>query len=326
MKLEEIIKGIEDGKITVNLQGHKIYTPVSDNYWGEWESFNLLKILKRYTVNKENEETAVKIVNSLNERLAAGEIDNKKYNDLSEYAKTFDAYDSELAGYSMRLNKDIEIGQNIFANHELFRIPFFQCEICGRFVFPYLKSETEIVFCDRKGVSDKRCEGEYLEGVDHLEAFIDVTEYLGFSNHFREETLNLPFKKFYNINFLQGRDEQMQECAKAGIGYGQCDDCSCNVYMSKNKDKIIVAKNRTATFDKRYIYQGHICFDVWSYRCVDTAKIKSKVENYDELLATNPDEIGSDYFEVKCNPGKYKITHYDNGPRRNVWSVIERCK
>jgi len=323
MKLEEIIKGIEDGKITVNLQGHKIYTPVTDNYWGEWEDFNLLTILKRYTVNKENEETSVKIVNNLNERLSAGEIDNKKYTDLMEYAKTFDAYDSKLSDYTMRLRKDVEIGQCIFANYDM-SVPFFQCEICGRLVFPYLKSETEIVFCNRKGISDSRCEGEYLNGVDHLEAVIDVTEHLGFSNHFREERLNLPFKKFYNINFLQGRDEQMQECAQAGIGYGQCDDCSCNVYMSKDKNKVIVAKNRTVALDKKYEYQGHICFDVWSYRCVDTAKIKSMVDNYDELLDKNPNEIGSDYFEVRCNPGKYKITHYDNGPRRNIWSKIEK--
>jgi len=324
MKFEEILKGLEDGSITVNLMGHAMYTPKED-WWGEWENFNLLKMMKTGVLYESYTKEYDMIIQLAEEKHNDGSWSDMEYKGMIDYAKTYLSYVCKIDRYSIRFAMNVEIGECLLADAIMSASPFFICKACGGYVFPYLYSENEIRFQNYKRDCNDRCDAELLKSKKYIESEITVTEKLGFANCFNENHLNQPDpEKLYDINYISGRYQLMQDCAKENIGYCQCDSCGCEVYMNRARTKIIVTKHRTLALDAKYVWQGYIDFQVWSYRCADTAKIKEYVENYDELVEEHPREIGKNYFEVDIKPGKYRIRHYDRMPVKNIWTTIEK--
>ncbi|WQJ53345.1 MAG: hypothetical protein [Wendovervirus sonii] len=325
MTFNEIIKGLENGSITVNFMGHNLYTPKTDDYFGKYEDFNLLKFLKSYKSDDNLDQIYLTMSSTLNDKHEKGEIPEKEYVDLIKYINTYNAYWCSIGGHTTTVPKTFQVGDCILMVPILCSIPFFTCTRCGKKVVPYLVSENEIRFCEYDDEKKSgRCIAEDMD-IDTFIAEINVTEHLGLANYFNIRQIQKQYAdKYYNINYPYYRNMRMQDMAKANIGYCQCDSGYCSIYLSKDKAKVIIAKHSSDDLDREYDYQGDIDFSVWAYYCTDTAQIKKYVKNYDKIYDEDPDEIGKDYIEVGVIPGRYRITHHDTCPDGNIWTIIEK--
>jgi hypothetical protein len=321
MKLKEIIKGIEDGTITILDKGHQCNP--------------LLDILKsKYKHQSEQKKKYEKMIKNGETR-----------EDGSSYQGMVDIYDFDL-------NKT-DFGQNIGSSEQY-------CFNCDSAMYIKLIDEKTIgyfpnmdywKFAETKGekygyatkLEDLPiCSASELTESQKLEATIEVPSgELIFQNYFDKEELYDGKEKYGkpSICSVLGRNKLMQELAEKNVGYGQMGNMSVTIY-SNEKDEIIIGDNGDSYYDNVGYYENHpekideewlksekdykefekyledgnfkemgnISLSVWRWMCMD----KQLLEEHGEKPKT--DDIYQDSVNVNVQKGKYKIEHYYDFP------------
>ena len=309
----EILKGLNNGSITINFNGHCDVNRVG------------YKKLSKEFINDFDEF----VIHEL--KYANGAGDNTW--------GSFKDEDATPEGQA-KVNADMRdfYNKEIMSDHGL-RFKFFDwngrsCWNCGKRIFCYInndKREVLVATTYKSGLlkDEKVCEftnPQPFQGEIDLSTVVVV-------NYFKEDCDRLEndvedYYGDYSLNCLAGR----QRTAKWMLdnqkrAYGQMGNMSIGVYLSKTKDHIIIssayledhedsyystpesieqAKHILANYD----YKGCISLCVWRYEVADIKNITLTNEDIEVYKENHKKGYMSDHIVFDVTPGKYLFTHY----------------
>ena len=228
-----------------------------------------------------------------------------------------------------------------------------QCYLCGKRMGFNIKDENTLEFFGweypegfggDKIISNEACELGDKKLQTHSFELTFPTGKVMIDNYFveeidgeREYLFDVPedekYDEKYTLQTLKGRFNRQDYIAKThNAGYAQMGNMSVDVYISKDKKKIIIGgepwdeetaadKKFNEKFEAEYKKIGHISLSVWRWECADKQVLLDRGHS------------GEADVEAKVVPGTYVVTHhYDNtgfkerSGRYQVYSEIELKK
>lgn len=308
MNKHDIYKGLKDGSITVNFNGH---FETSDP---EKAASRLKDFIEDFCERYEHDLDC-----------ANGGNDGKWHRCADEKESVEEVNKGMREYYAKDLDRDWGFSWNFYEYRGR------SCYCCGERIFCYFDNEKNEIYVAttwRKEdlFKNDKCEMPKLVPYGGT---LKVDDKLVFANYFENMREDSPHEEKwdekYNINYHAGRTNTCKwKLAHQGVAYGQMGNMSVGVYLKKDKKHIILTspyihdygeeeganKEFIKKLDTEYIFKGQISLCVWRWEATNLRNTKVTLEDIKTYKEKLKKGYSSDYIVLDVPKGDWEFIHY----------------